>query len=281
MINAEVILGSGARATIEPDPFVPGAVQLFIDGTPQSQVNLKDPSDLFYEYVRRMGHVIDDFRSEREPVTALHLGGGAFTLPRYIEATRPGSRQQVIELDGDLIDFVKEHIPLPKRASVRVRRGDAREKLASLPKGLLGNVDVIIVDVFSGARTPAHLTSTEFYEALKPFLRSNGIVLLNAADGHGQAFVRGQIATLQQVFSRVVAVGEPQVFKGRRFGNIVIVAGLDEGTNLHRLMSAGPHPARMLENDELSRFVAGAKAVTDESATPSPEPPVAMFGAGV
>lgn len=281
MINAEVMLESGSRASIEPDPFVPGAVQLFIDGTPQSQVNLKDPSDLFYEYVRRMGHVLDDFRPERAPITALHLGGGAFTLPRYIEATRPGSRQQVIELDGGLIDFVKEHIPLPKRASIRVRRGDAREKLASLPKGLLGNVDVVIVDVFSGAQTPAHLTSVEFYETIKPFLTPNGIVLVNAADGHGQGFVRGQIATLQQVFTRVVAVGEPQVLKGRRFGNVVIVAGLEEGAHLHRLMSAGPHPARLLEHEELSRFVAGAKAVTDQSATPSPEPPVALFGAGV
>src|SRR5690606_26416298 len=112
--------------------------------------------------------VIDEFRPPSDPITALHLGGGAYTIPRYIEATRPGSRQQVIELDPELIAFVREHLPLPKRASIRVRQGDARDKLDSLPAGLLGVVDLVVVDVFSGSTTPGHLTTVEFFSKLLP-----------------------------------------------------------------------------------------------------------------
>ena len=82
-----ITLTSGLVAEFEEDRWVPGAVQLLIDGTPQSHVNLRDPSELFFEYIRRIGHVIDLFRTPGRPISALHLGGGAFTLPRYIEAT--------------------------------------------------------------------------------------------------------------------------------------------------------------------------------------------------
>lgn len=278
----ERTLADGRVARIAPDSFVPGAVQLVIDGTPQSHVNLERPDDLFFEYMRRMGHIIDVFRLAGEPITAIHLGGGAYTLPRYIEATRPGSRQQVIEIDEELIAFVRETIPLPSRASIRVRRGDAREKLSALPRGLQGVVDLVVVDVFGGSTTPAHLTTTEFYELIIPFLTEDAAVLVNSAGGRELSFVRGQIATLAHVFgglNRVAAIAEPQVFKGRRFGNVVLLAGNSQKWNtwLPRLMASGPHPARLLEGADLRNFVAGASPVSDATATDSPLPPADLF----
>ncbi|TAL42058.1 MAG: spermine synthase, partial [Salinibacterium sp.] len=104
---------SGLFAEIQPDRWVPGAFTLIVDGTPQSHVNLQDPAELFFEYIQRMGHVIDQIGMPGEPITAVHLGAGALTLPRYVEATRPGSRQQVVELETDLVDFVREELPWP------------------------------------------------------------------------------------------------------------------------------------------------------------------------
>ena len=98
-------------------------------------------------------------RMPRQPLTAVHLGAGALTIPRYVEATRPGSRQQVIELEPALWDLVREQLPLPRGGSIRVRIGDAREGLGRLPAGLVGNVDLLVSDVYSGAQTPAHLTT--------------------------------------------------------------------------------------------------------------------------
>ncbi|MFD5599405.1 spermidine synthase [Leucobacter sp. NPDC058333] len=276
-----VTLTSGLTAEVEADRWVPGAVQLLVDGTPQSHVNLSDPSELFFEYVRRIGHVIDLFKPAGQPISALHLGGGAFTLPRYVEATRPGSRQQVIELEGALVDLVRAAAPLPKRASIRVRRGDAREVVGKLPDGMRGAMDLIVVDIFAGARTPAHVSSIEFYESLRPFLSSGGVIVVNAADGSGLPFVRGQAATLARLFTSTVAIAEPQVLKGRRFGNVVFVASdtdLETLDWLPRLLAGGPHPARMLVGREFKDLVRGSVPVTDATAVDSPEPARELFG---
>lgn len=276
---AITLKSSGLRATIEPDPYQDGAFILEVDGTPQSHVFIDDPGELFFEYIRRIGHVLDQVSEPGQPITAVHLGGGALTLPRYIEATRPGSRQQVVELEQDLIDFVREHLPLQRNANIRIRYGDAREVMGKLPTGLHGNVDVVIVDVFSGARTPAHVTSVEFYKEAAKLLSPSGVLIVNVADGPGLAFARGQAATLQAVLPNVIALAETQVLKGRRFGNVVLVGSGDEsiGHWLPRLLAGGPHPAKAVEGAEMKQFIANAPIVLDTTAIPSPTPNKTLF----
>ncbi len=277
-----VTLTSGLVAEIEEDRWVPGAIQLVVDGTPQSHVNLRDPGEVFFEYIRRIAHAIDLFREPGAPISALHLGGGAFTLPRYVEATRPGSRQQIVELESALVDLVREAAPLPKRASIRVRHGDARAVLERLPPGMHGAMDLVVVDIFAGARTPAHVSSVEFYRSIAPLLTADGLVVANTTDGAGQSFTRGQAATLREVYGNVVVIGEPQTLKGRRFGNVVLLASATEIEFdwLPRLLAGGPHPARMLVGRELDDWLRGARPVTDAEAAPSPEPPAEVFGRG-
>jgi len=270
---------SGFQAIIEPDRWVPGAFTLVVDGTPQSHVNMDDPSQLFFEYVQRIGHVIDQIGEPGEPITAVHLGAGAFTLPRYVEATRPGSRQQVVELETDLVDLVRAELPLPKQASIRVRHGDAREVLAKFPAGLRGTVDLLIVDVFSGARTPAHVTSIEFYTEAVSLLKPDGIIAVNVADGPGLAFARSQAATLLSAVADVAALAETQILKGRRFGNVVMV-GSQKPLPLEwmpRLLAGGPHPSKVVTGRELREWIAGASVVTDQTAIPSPPPSKGIF----
>lgn len=58
-----------------------------------------DPTVLALTYVRRIGDLVDTAGPPGAPLDVLHLGGGGFTLPRYVSATRPGSRNLVVELD--------------------------------------------------------------------------------------------------------------------------------------------------------------------------------------
>jgi len=278
-LAAITLAGSGYRAVIEPDRWVPGSFTLTVDGTPQSHVNIDDPGELFFEYIQRMGHVIDELGSPGAPITAVHLGAGAFTLPRYIEATRPGSRQQVVEIESDLVDFVRSNLPWSPRASIRVRHGDAREVLAKFPPGLRGSVDLLVIDIFSGARTPAHVTSQEFYRSAVELLSDEGVVLVNVADGPGLAFARGQVATLSSVVADVAMLAETQILKGRRFGNVVLVGSR---TTLPlewmpRLLAGGPHPSKVVAGAELRAFMQSAPIVTDATSTQSPPPAKSIF----
>lgn len=271
-------LSNGMRAVVRPDRYTSG-FELVVDGTPQSHVDLDDPTHLFYEYIARMGHVIDELRDPGEPITAVHLGAGALTIPRYIAATRPGSRQQVVELEPALVELVRAELPLPRDASIRVRYGDAREVLGRLPAGLRGAVDLLVVDVFSGARTPAHVTSVEFYTECAALLAPDGVLLANIADGQGAAFARGQAATLGMVFADVAVLGEAQVIKGRRFGNFVLAASAT-GLPLDwmpRLLAGGPHPAQLVHGATLRTWIAGAPVVTDATAVASPPPGRGVF----
>ncbi len=271
-------LSDGTLARVIPSAYG-GGWELDVDGTPQSHVDLDDPTHLHFEYIARMGAVIDRLRMPRQPLTAVHLGGGALTIPRYIEATRPGSRQQVIELEQALWDLVREELPLPRGGSLRVRIGDAREGLDRLPAGLVGSVDLLVSDVYSGAQTPAHLTTVEFYTAAARFLAPDGVLLVNVADGAGLAFARRQVATVRAVLEHVIVLAEVQTLKGRRFGNLVIAASpspLPTGW-LPRLMAAGPHPAKVAQGAELDEFARGARVSTDADATPSPKPASSVF----
>ena len=273
-----VRLTDGTLARIIPSAYG-GGWELEVDGTPQSHVDLDDPTHLHFEYVARMGAVIDRLRMPGQPLTAIHLGAGALTIPRYIEATRPGSRQQVVELEPTLWDLVREHLPLPRGASVRMRIGDAREALARFPPGIVGNADLVVSDVYSGAQTPAHLTTVEFYTAASRLLARDGVLLVNVADGAGLAFARRQVATIRAVLEHVIVLAEVQTLKGRRFGNLVIAASRAPLPTdwLPRLMAAGPHPAKVAQGAELDEFARGARVVTDADAMPSPKPAASVF----
>jgi len=275
---ASVRLSDGTLAHVVRSEYA-GGWELQVDGTPQSHVDLDDPTHLHFEYVARMGAVIDLLRMPRQPLTAVHLGAGALTLPRYVDATRPGSRQQVIELEPALVELVRAELPLPKGASIRVRIGDAREGLSRLPAALTGNVDLLISDVYAGSQTPAHLTTVEFYSAAAKLLAPEGVLLVNVADGAGLRFARRQVATVQAVFAHVIVLAEVQVLKGRRFGNLVIAASPAPLPSewLPRLMAAGPHPAKVAQGAELEEFALGARVATDADSTPSPRPAASVF----
>lgn len=267
---------------IEADRDRPGAFTVLLDGTPQSYIDTGDPTNLVFEYVRRIGHVIDLARPDGAPVTAVHLGGGGFTLPRYIAHTRPGSRQQVLEVDRGLIDAVRAAAPLPRREQIKIRCADAALAATVLPPGMHGTVDLMVLDVFAGARIPAELTTAEFFTSLLPLLAPGAVVALNIADGAPLAFARSVAATVTSVFEGDIAIAaEPGVLKGRRFGNLVVVAGavpelLSRG--LARRLAGDPFPGTVLAGPEATKFVGGAKPFTSANAQVSPMPPRGVFG---
>lgn len=273
--TVRAVVDSGTVELV-PDPDRPRAWTLLLDGAPQSHVDLDDPTWLEFEYIRRLGHLADLCAPARQPVQALHLGGGALSLPRYLAATRPRSRQQVVEIDARLIAFVREQLPLEKTAQVRIRNGDAREVAGKAPDAVF---DLAVVDAYGGSRVPAHLTSVEFVQEIARTLRPEGIYTANLADGGRLDFVRAQIATVEAVFPHVLMIGDPAVLRGRRFGNVIVAASRHElpVSELTRRTAADPFPGRVQHGDALDDFTGGAVVVLDTTAARSPVPPPRVF----
>jgi SAM-dependent methyltransferase len=274
-------LGRPDAIELLADPDRPRAWTLLVGSTPQSHVDLDDPEYLEFEYMRRIGHVLDLAAPAGAPLRVLHLGGGALSLARYVAATRPGSVQLAVDDDADLVELVRERLPLRRRGQratgrIKVRVGDARDVLSGLPDS---SFDVLISDVFAGARTPAHLTSVEFTVQARRVLVPRGVFTANIGDGAPLAHTRGRVATALAMFADACLIADTAVLRGRRFGNLVLTAS-DTGLpvdQLTRLVAADPFPARLLHAGDLDRFAAGARPLTDGRAVLSPIPPPGVF----
>ena len=139
---------------------VSGGWALQIGGVEQSHVDLEDPTRIVHEYLRRMANVLDEAWPHGQPLRVAHLGAGALTLARYVQATRPGSAQVVIEIERELPTLVMTALPMPAGTDLEVVIGDAREELAAMEGR---RFDAIVLDVFSGEESPAHLAAKDFY----------------------------------------------------------------------------------------------------------------------
>ncbi len=264
------------RAELVPDPDRPGSWTLLLDGAPQSHVDLTDPTHLEFEYVRRLAAAIDLLAPAGTPLRVLHLGGGALTLPRYVATTRPGSTQRISEVDGALVDLVRRALPWPSDPRLRVRVADAR---ATLTSSRDAGYDVVVADVFAGARTPAHLTSVEYAAEVARVLRPDGCYLANIADGPPLRYARAQVATVCTVLPRACLVGDAAVLRGRRYGNLVLVASRVQPPvpELARRAAGDWFPGRVIAGAELDRFAGGSPVVRDADATDSTPPPPGIF----
>lgn len=279
-------LGQPAAVELLADPDRPRAWTLLVGSTPQSYVDLDEPRYLEFEYMRRIGHLLDLAGPAVAPLRVLHLGGGALTLARYVAATRPGSAQLAVDDDADLVDLVRERLPLrqPGRrpagrdaGRIRIRVGDARAVLAGLADS---SFDVVIADLFAGARTPAHLTSVEFTAEVRRALAPGGLFAANVGDGPPLTHTRRRVATARALFADTALIADAAVLRGRRFGNLVLAAadtGMPGEADLTRLLAADPFPARLLHGADLDTFAAGARPITDAGAELSPVPPPGVF----
>ncbi len=249
--------------------------QLSVDGVPQSYVDLDEPAHLEFEYLRRIGDVVDCLPGAALDV--LHVGGGACTMPRYVAATRPGSRQLVLEADGPLIELVRAQLGLGAVPGLRVRESDGRAGLAERRDD---SADLVVLDAFAGPAVPGTLLSVECTREVERVLRPTGTYLLNVTDGPGLHFARRVIATVTEVFEHALLLTEPAILRGRRFGNLVLAASavelpVDEVT---RRSASAAFPARCVSGAALTSVQGAAKPLTDAARAPAPVPPADVFG---
>jgi hypothetical protein len=188
-------------ARVIEDPERPDGRTLQLERLSHSYVDLEDPTYLEFEYTRWMAGAIDGM--PEGGLDALFIGGGGFTLPRWLAATRPGSQSRVLEVDGDLVELVRERLGLRTGPALSVRVGDARVTLREEPTD---SADLVVGDAFGGVAVPWHLTTTEFARDIRRVLRPDGLYALNVIDYPPLGLVRAEGATLLETFEHVALV---------------------------------------------------------------------------
>lgn len=239
------------------DPDDPGAAFLVLDTVTHAYVDRDDPTNLRFTSIRMFAAAIEAMTVG--PIEAVHIGGGGFSVASWLTATRPGTRNTILELDAQLVDFVDERFePAPVH---ELFIGDARISLANAGT----DFDVAIGDAFGGLAVPWHLTTEEFLREIATSLADDGFYVMNLIDHGDLAFLRAETATATGVFPYVAVVTLPERFDTG--GNFMIVASkrpiaadsiVDQASRLNLEVT--------VLIDGLEEFMDGAVSLTDDFA---------------
>ncbi|MET0979865.1 MAG: fused MFS/spermidine synthase [Candidatus Saccharimonadales bacterium] len=148
-------------------------------GGTQSGIYVGNPDKLLFWYTERMAEVVAVAPKQDR---ILVLGGGAFTLPRYLANTYPDSQVDVVEIDPELADISRKYFSYDDPKNVEMIFDDARTYINKTQK----TYDVILVDVYSDADVPFSLMTGEYGDQIKRLLSDDGVVVVNMIAGrHG------------------------------------------------------------------------------------------------
>jgi len=244
-------------ARILEDDARPGGRTLVLDDLQHSYVDLDDPSHLEFDYARWIGDAVGGLAPTGKPLEAVFVGGGGFTLPRWLAATRPGSRAKVFEVDPELVELVRDRLALRTGPGLAVTLGDARTTLA---QERAGSADLVVGDAFGGRAVPWHLATAEWLGEVRRVLRPGGLYALNLIDRPPLELLRAEAATLLVAFADVRLVRGPPGGSGT---NYVLLAS---GRPLRAAVGSRARGARTLRRAEVAAFARGAQALTDDDA---------------
>ena len=219
-----------------------------LDGTPVRLINVNGtfqsgcyvPEDLRFqlacEYHREMARVIEDLVARRgrtpdEPLSVLVMGGGGYSLPKYLAAYVPEAHVDVVEIDPAMTALAREFFFLDeclertgaeKDGRLRLVTGDAWDFVRSAEEPY----DVIVNDAFSGNRPLGPLTSDEGARTVRGHLAADGVYLANvrcACEGRRARVLDDVVDAFGHEFDHVGYVPEWPEEPGKP-GNNVLVA---------------------------------------------------------
>ncbi|MER6597797.1 fused MFS/spermidine synthase [Streptomyces parvus] len=259
-------------ARVVADPDRDSGRTLVLDGLRHSYVDVEDPEYLKFAYVRAFASVVDTAFPEGEPLTAHHIGGGGLTFPRYLAATRPGTRSLVSEIDPGVVRIDRDRLGLGPAATtgIDVRVEDGRLGLRRLAEG---SHDLVVGDAFGGVSAPWHLTTSQALKDVRRALDADGLYVTNLIDHGRLAFARAEVATLTAAFPHVALLGKPADIgldptASSMGGNMVVVASARplDAPAVQEAMDARDVGWRIATGDTLTTWTGNARVLTDDHA---------------
>src|SRR5262245_52915675 len=248
---------------VERDTFRRSGRILWLDDLMHSYVDLKDPTYLEFDYIKSFADAIAVALPNKEPLDALHIGGGGFTMPRYLAAEYPGTRSTVLEIDQTVLDTGREKLGLHTSKNLRVRIGDARVGIRKRPTD---SADLVVGDAFGSLSVPWHLSTREFVRDVHRVLRPEGLYVANVIDYPPFRFARAELATFREQFKWLAVIAPKPTLDGVFGGNLVLVASnrpLDRAALDQRIFQ---HGDVALEGAALDRFIGHAPVIRDDYA---------------
>ena len=192
------------------------------DGTPIRLLNVNGTfqsvsyiaSELRFElcvrYHRMMAQLIQQVAPQGHVVI---MGGGGFSLPKYLATHIRGGVIEAIEIDPKIVALAREYFFLDEAqaaasSELRVIEDDAWKVLQNAEAG---SVDVLVNEVFAGRKSLGPLGTPAGAQVVKEKLADGGVYLADVRcplEGHGSALLPQVANVFAQEFAHVAYVPE-------------------------------------------------------------------------
>lgn len=200
------------------------AFVLKLDHLVHSYVYPAEPDLLGYGYEKVYANLI----AMNEPDTnaafkTLFIGGGGYTLPRYLERFYPNADVTVSEIDPGVTVANHRFMELSDQTRIKSVDMDARMYLQDVDREK--KFDLVFGDAFNDFSVPYHLTTEEFHRLLKARMTPNGVYALNIIDDprHGR-FLAAMVRTLRSVWKNVYIGPQARQLENHRSTFVLIAS---------------------------------------------------------
>jgi spermidine synthase len=225
---------------------------------------MDDPTKLVYGYEQIYAEVTDYRARDDGDLQALFIGGGGYTFPRYMEAVYPGADIDVIEIDPGVTQIAHQLLGLDRDTRIVSYNRDARIHMRQDPAE---RYDLVLGDAFNDFSVPYHLTTKEFNDRVRAWLKNDGLYVVNIVDGARGDFLRAYAHTLRQTFDHVYVVPTLESWREAARSTFVLIGSnapldgaalqaADAGDGLSLLAQ------RLLDEEEMDALLAGERPVT-------------------
>jgi spermidine synthase len=190
---------------------------LFLNGIPQSSMDLNHPDQLVYQYTVyfNLGMQVNPNATQ-----VLFVGGGGFSGPKFFLSTYPHVHVDVAEVDPDVIDTAMKYFEVSPNPRLTIFNEDGRVYLSETSKAY----DIIVLDAYAKTYVPFHLLTYEFIKVVASHLSPNGMVISNligSLNGPTSNLVRAEYRTATKVLNNS-AVFET-IFSSSSVQNLLLV----------------------------------------------------------
>jgi MFS family permease len=242
---------------------------LILDRLVHSYTSVNDPRKLVYGYEKASAEVLEYLDDRDGRLDAFFIGGGGYTLPRYIEHVYPvRSTVEVAEIDPGVTEVVYQQLGLSRDTAIRTFNEDARLFLATRDPARRYNV--VFGDAFNDFSVPYHLTTHEFNQLVRRHLTDDGIYVLNLIDGAERPFVGAFLRTLRLTFPHLVFIPTSENWETLTRNTYVVLASPRPIDAQALRQAAGEDGRRAIDGwlvpqDEMERVMGnGAFILTDD-----------------
>ena len=238
--------------------------QLILDHLIHSYNDPNDPTYVHYGYEKVYAEMMNYL--DNPTLRVLQLGGGGYTMPRYVETIFPQAQDEVIEIDPGVTQIAYQYMGLSPNTRVVTVNTDARVGLQEMDPNR--EFDLILGDAFNDLSVPYHLTTQEFDRDLRQHLAPTGFFLANIIDKmQGGHFIPAIVRTLQTVFPHVYVLSEVNSFNTAD-QNTYVVAASQQPLDVTRLQQQtkglGPNGqvlTQVMPDDQMTAWLQAAHPV--------------------